>query len=766
MIQKSPKAQENRVDRSRSQNAVSHSAETVTQDVTQGAPCTLPEPSPARALRSGHQAGRRRPAGPYLQRRGRIFYFRKRLPYVIAEKGRQKFFCLSLRTSFLPEAMSRVARLLAIVEREETKIMIDQTYQQMPAEEITLLLTEALRAELARILLQQDSGAILDDDAIDTRIALLEHESLSLKRRARSNDFTNVEQPLRKAAQALGIALPETLPNDLGRRAVDLIRELKDLEGRALDGEDARSAASPVVARFSTASVDKFLSTRSVMLSECWERALKNHPTKSMKGNIDAIARTALEFFGDVPVSMITRLKQEEFFAWMARLPKSQGRSHGKNRHTERARREGRPVEERQQLTKQDEIDIADAKDEAETEALRARTDICDLEKRALLVEKLVPRLTMTTLRRNRDGLNRFFKAASDLGCSDLPKVLSYREVDRAIQAAAPDDPLYIRVTKPKLRMPWTEERLAQLLSCPIFTGCASEHRRWKPGPVIVRDAFYWVPLLVLTLGSRIEEILLLKRKSLRLRNQVACLALGFSSDVTGKTEDSERIVPIPQLLLDLGFVDWIKSRDESHGPLLFPEIARRTVTGKVTEAFGKALTRTLGHLELADFDEDFYAMRKTLSSILRGANVTDGQRQAIAGHKSGSILNRHYTAHHTKDLKSAVDKADFKLEIVHSARHGHPVIAACGLAPLESFSVEVVLGEDGEAETIRVIGAGSVENLFSFDRGAVPHDAASKRVAVLNAAKEFRKLVDDRPLRMPRNSAKRAAVEHFHALG
>lgn len=319
MIQKSPKAQENRVDRSRSQNAVSHSAETVTQDVTQVAPYTLPEPSPARALRSGHQAGRRRPAGPYLQRRGRIFYFRKRLPHVIAEKCRQKFFCLSLRTSFLPEAMSRVARLLAIVEREETKIMIDQTYQQMPAEEITLLLTEALRAELARILLQQDSGAILDDDAIDTRIALLEHESLSLKRRARSNDFTNVEQPLRKAAQALGIALPETLPNDLGRRAVDLIRELKDLEGRALDGEDARSAASPVVARFSTASVDKFLSTRSVMLSECWERALKNHPTKSMKGNIDAIARTALEFFGDVPVSMITRLKQEEFFAWMAR---------------------------------------------------------------------------------------------------------------------------------------------------------------------------------------------------------------------------------------------------------------------------------------------------------------------------------------------------------------------------------------------------------------------------------------------------------------
>ena len=215
-----------------------------------------------------------------------------------------------------------------------------------------------------------------------------------------------------------------------------------------------------------------------------------------------------------------------------------------------------------------------------------------------------------------------------------------------------------------------------------------------------------------------------------------------------------------------MGFVDWIKSLDESHGPLLFPEIARRTETGKVTDTFGKAFKIVMGHLDLADFDEDFYAMRKTLSSMLRSADVGDGQRQALAGHKNGSILNRHYTAHHTKDLKSAVDKADFRLEIVHSAQHGHPVIKACALAPTESFSVEVVLGADGEAEVIRVSQSDSEESLFSFELGKVASDAASRRAAVLDAAQEFRKLVGERPLRLPRDASKRAAVEHFHALG
>ncbi|MBI6630899.1 site-specific integrase [Pontibaca salina] len=340
------------------------------------------------------------------------------------------------------------------------------------------------------------------------------------------------------------------------------------------------------------------------------------------------------------------------------------------------------------------------------------------------------------------------------------PKALTYKELERHIQAQQPDDELYIRVTKPKLRMPWSEERLAKFLTCPIYTGCFSEHRRWKRGSMIIRDATYWVPLIVLTLGSRIAEILLLKRTDIRFRNNAYCFAIGSGLEQPGKTEDSKRIVPIPQLLLDLGFIEWFQALPDSHGVLLFPEAARRTTSGDVTSAFGKHLRRILERLDLADFDEDFYAMRKTLLSMLRSASVSDGQRQAIAGHKHGSILNVHYTAHQTHDLKAAVDKADFKLEIGRRRKYGFPVILRCNLAQQEELKVDVTINDDGQAASVRIQTESATDPVFEFVKQ--PNSTAN---TLRQVARELRDIVSGRSLRLPKDVMKRGAFEHFLAL-
>ncbi|WP_159452545.1 hypothetical protein [Tropicibacter naphthalenivorans] len=46
-----------------------------------------------------------------------------------------------------------------------------------------------------------------------------------------------------------------------------------------------------------------------------------------------------------------------------------------------------------------------------------------------------------------------------------------------------------------------------------------------------------------------------------------------------------------------------------------------------MSSAFGKRLSRSLNHLNLRNFDENCYALRKTFSSMLRAADVNDGQR-------------------------------------------------------------------------------------------------------------------------------------------
>ncbi|WP_245840994.1 site-specific integrase [Puniceibacterium sediminis] len=674
-----------------------------------------------------------------------MFYFRKRLPATGSNHGSKLFLCLSLRTDLPFDAVKRTAALLTVYEREEKNIVDALNAGTLCQEQAKALLTEMLRAELARILAEQSTPAWGDDAQVEPRIAALEAENKTLRRASRRQDWSSVQGLLAQASAVVGLHLSEPLSPELGRQATSLKKRLNDVEMDVLDGDDVRSASRTLCAEEGIEDFDVFV-REPVLLSRVWDQTLKNHPADSMKGNIAAIAKLALEYFGDIPATALTKERQKEFFAWMSRLPKGTGKAHGKNRYRSVGRK----------ISKEFEISEADARDLVIMDEIRKRDDLSLAEKRARLEECLVPRLTMTTIKRNRDGLNRMMKAAADLGAPVIP-VLSYRELERHVQAQAPEDELYVRVTKPKTRMPWSEERLAKFLTSPVYTGSASEHRRWQRGNVIVRDATYWVPLIVLTMGSRIEEILLLKRRDVLLRNSVLSFSINSGCAQTGKTEDSKRIVPVPQILLDLGFREWWQHLTEAHGILLFPEAARRSTTGDVTSAFGKHFSRILVHLGLGDFDEDFYAMRKTLSSMLHSAKVSDGQRQAIAGHRHGSILNVHYTAHHSKDLKVAIDRADFQLTIGHSSRHGFPVIRKCSLGGLRSFAVEVTLNDASEAQEIIVTDDISTQPVFEFQRAATATAADIRK-----AASGLAKVVSESNLVLPKS----AAFEHFHAMG
>jgi integrase len=338
--------------------------------------------------------------------------------------------------------------------------------------------------------------------------------------------------------------------------------------------------------------------------------------------------------------------------------------------------------------------------------------------------------------------------------------------IERALAAAAPDDPLYVRVTQPKIRMPWTEERLAGFLTSPIYTGCFSAHRRWRPGDVIIRDALYWVPLIVLALGSRIEEILLLKRRNVLLRNGVHCLAIGLDPDHGGKSEDAQRVVPVPQFLLDLGFVDWVNDLEDDHGPLLFPDAAKRSEVNDLTGPFSKAFNRILDRLGLGDFDEISTPCARPSAQCCMDRASLKGSARRSPDTRGVRMLNRHYTAHNTRQLKAVVDQAEFRLEIEYSPRHGFPIVFACGLAGQESLAVEVTLDPLGEAERITVVVPGTQDEVFQFDRVDPETGDRLPRSAVREAARAFRGLIGSRSMRLPRNPMKRSAIEHFHGLG
>jgi len=57
-------------------------------------------------------------------------------------------------------------------------------------------------------------------------------------------------------------------------------------------------------------------------------------------------------------------------------------------------------------------------------------------------------------------------------------------------------------------RDPWTREQVQDMFSKPLFLGASSLNgNRDQPGDLFARDAKYWLPLIALWSGMRLDEI-------------------------------------------------------------------------------------------------------------------------------------------------------------------------------------------------------------------------------------------------------------------
>jgi hypothetical protein len=511
----------------------------------------------------------------------------------------------------LLDATIRAAALLVAFSQAEDKVMRDLDAIELSPAEIDTILAEALRRELGRIIDRQDTAHTRSDAEIDARIAALEAEVTALRRAARRNDVALVDDWCREAADTVSVTIPGDLPPALGRKALHLKADIATLEARVEDGEDALRLAQPLVAPFSKTPVEEFVK-RPVLLSEAFDKAITLQTKPSMLPGMRAARALFLEFLGDIPVTLLTKDRQKAAFARIARLPIHHGRRHGKNRY----KSEGTVI------GKEEEIERADAADELLTEEVRAMA-ISVHEKRHLLEQRLTPRMTPRTLEKHRDVLNRVVRVArEEFGIADDLHIIGYRDLQNVIAGDRKDDDLYLRVMRPKDRLPWTPDRIRQLLTSPIYAGCASAYWRWRPGTMIIRDATYWVPLLILTMGLRVAEAVQLKRTNLVRHDGVLCMAIGEDLDQRVKNDPSRRHVPIPQVLLDLGFVEWIRGLPAAHGSFLFPEALERGSAADPAGAFGSHLRHLFARLDLVDFNEDLYALRKTLSVTPRWPNL------------------------------------------------------------------------------------------------------------------------------------------------
>lgn len=190
-------------------------------------------------------------------------------------------------------------------------------------------------------------------------------------------------------------------------------------------------------------------------------------------------------------------------------------------------------------------------------------------------------------------------------------------------------------------RLPFSVQQLRLIFDAPIYQGCVDDEWHYAtPGPNRPRRARFWIPLIALFSGMRLNEICQLDVADIQNFDGVVCFHVRPDPIATGtkrlKTKSSERIVPVHSLLLGVGFEEYVASRRTQGGAKLFPEL-RPSATGYYSDSFSKWFRRFLVAAEAEAPRTCFHSFRHCFRDALRHGKVDQEVGLALGGWSSGS---------------------------------------------------------------------------------------------------------------------------------
>ncbi len=200
-------------------------------------------------------------------------------------------------------------------------------------------------------------------------------------------------------------------------------------------------------------------------------------------------------------------------------------------------------------------------------------------------------------------------------------------------------------------RLPYDIEDLKQIFSSPVFT--AGLRPIGGAG-----EAAYWLPLLALWTGCRLEELGQALVADVQEANGVHYLDISdLGEGMSVKTTGSRRSVPIHPELVRLGFLRYVDGRRVAGDERVFP-LLRQNSYGRWTQNWSKWWrSYARGTVGIADTRKVFHSFRHTFIRQCRECGIEEEQRIAITGHAGGTV-GRAYGGHYPlRPLAEAMQK-------------------------------------------------------------------------------------------------------------
>lgn len=214
-----------------------------------------------------------------------------------------------------------------------------------------------------------------------------------------------------------------------------------------------------------------------------------------------------------------------------------------------------------------------------------------------------------------------------------------------------------------KPRLPFTSDQMKALFSSPAWAGCFSRARRSRSGNLLIRNAYYWLPLVAAYTGMRCGEIVQLRHKDILTAEGIPYIDVNDDHQKKLKTKYSRRRIPIHPRLKEWGFMEFLADRSTGKPEeRIFREIAI-SKQGDPSHAYSKAFSRYLKDIGIKNDQLTFHSFRHSFSDALDNASVIDAQKKAMMGHSDQSASAHYGTGAAIPILFEAVSKIAYAFE-------------------------------------------------------------------------------------------------------
>lgn len=173
----------------------------------------------------------------------------------------------------------------------------------------------------------------------------------------------------------------------------------------------------------------------------------------------------------------------------------------------------------------------------------------------------------------------------------------------------------------------------------------------------------FWIPLIALYSGLRLNEICQLKVDDIVEMDGVPCFDVNNRSDNQVKTNSSIRIVPVHPTLMKCGLLSYVEKVREKEAPRLWMNLR------KYREGYSKHFGRWYSEMNRECITDNrrkcFHSFRHTVIDALKQLGIQDTLISEIVGHSTSDsmTMGRYGKRYRPKVLLEALSHLDYGIE-------------------------------------------------------------------------------------------------------